>query len=275
MPGPDFESSIPFTFDCVSTQVGSLQVTAQDEFTLVSPGAPNLSNATVTVSDFLTGSNVATLVTGASGTVLFTNLTSAYYTINVEAPNHGGFSTTLLVQPSETNDVVAFLPDNLVTYSWVVDPTTIPDNYDFVLTTTFQTQVPWPVVTINPGAINLCQFGGTNQVDLVISNNGLISAQGLVRSGCMMAAAALGQSERVTEIRSRLKKGLTGSADIFAKRFEREIKAGRLTRTPSARVRGRLLVDLVQGLQLRAKVGITREELLQDARSYVPLILGK
>ena len=101
------------------------------------------------------------------------------------------------------------------------------------------------------------------------------SCTGEARSGCMMAAAALGQSERVTEIRSRLKKGLTGSADIFAKRFEREIKAGRLSRTPSAKVRGRVLVDLLQGLQLRAKVGIAREQLLQDARSYVPLILGK
>jgi hypothetical protein len=27
-------------------------------------------------------------------------------------------------------------------------------------------------------------------------------------------------------------------------------------------------------LQLRAKAGIAREQLLQDARSYVPLILG-
>src|SRR5271154_5132776 len=95
------------------------------------------------------------------------------------------------------------------------------------------------------------------------------------RGGCMMAAAALGQSERVTEIRSCTAKGLTATADIFAKRFEKEMKAGRLTRTPSAKVRGRLLVDLLQGLQLRAKVGITREELLEDARSYVPLILGK
>src|ERR1700722_15053666 len=86
----------------------------------------------------------------------------------------------------------------------------------------------------------------------------------------MTAAAALGQSARVTEIRSRLKKGLTGSADIFAKRFEQEMKAGRLTRTQSAEVRGRLLVDLLQGLQLRAKVGIAREQLLEDARSYVP-----
>jgi hypothetical protein len=70
-------------------------------------------------------------------------------------------------------------------------------------------------------------------------------------------------------------KGLTTSADIFAKRFEQEMKAGRLTRTPPVKVRGRALVDLMKGLQLRAKASIAREQLLQDARSYVPLILGK
>ena len=101
------------------------------------------------------------------------------------------------------------------------------------------------------------------------------TATGDARGGCMMAAAALGQSERVTEIRSYLAQGLAASADIFAKRFEKEMKAGHLTRTPSAKVRGRALVDLMQGLQLRAKAGIAREQLLQDARSYVPLILGK
>ncbi len=53
------------------------------------------------------------------------------------------------------------------------------------------------------------------------------------------------------------------------------MRAGRLSRTPSAKVRGRLLVDLLQGLQLRGKVGISREQLLQEARSYVTLILGK
>jgi AcrR family transcriptional regulator len=101
------------------------------------------------------------------------------------------------------------------------------------------------------------------------------TATGDARGGCMMVAAALGQSERVTEIRSYLAKGLTASADLLAKRFEQEMKAGRLTRTPSAKVRGRALVDLMKGLQLRAKAGIPREQLLQDARSYVPLILGK
>ena len=100
-------------------------------------------------------------------------------------------------------------------------------------------------------------------------------ASGEARGGCMMVAAALGQSERVTEIRSCLAKGLTAAADIFAKRFEKEMKAGRLTRTPTAQVRGRALVDLMRGLQLRAKAGIAREQLLQDARNYVLLILGK
>ena len=100
-------------------------------------------------------------------------------------------------------------------------------------------------------------------------------ASGEARGGCMMVAAALGQSERVTEIRSYLAKGLTAAADIFATRFEKEIKAGRLSRTPSAKVRGRALVDLAKGLQLRAKAGIERGKLLQDARSYVRLILGE
>ena len=101
------------------------------------------------------------------------------------------------------------------------------------------------------------------------------TATGDARSGCMLAAAALGHSQRVTEIRSWLAHGFKTNADIFAKRFEQEAEAGRLTRTPSAKARGRLLVDLLQGVQLRAKVGITREELLKDVRSYVPLILGE
>ena len=40
---------------------------------------------------------------------------------------------------------------------------------------------------------------------------------------------------------------LAAAADIFAKRFEQEMKGGRLTRTPPAKVRGRVLVDLMQG----------------------------
>jgi hypothetical protein len=57
--------------------------------------------------------------------------------------------------------------------------------------------------------------------------------------------------------------------------FNTSAGAGETLGPPSAKVRGRALVDLLKGLQLRAKAGIAREQLLQDARSYVPLILGK
>jgi hypothetical protein len=35
------------------------------------------------------------------------------------------------------------------------------------------------------------------------------------------------------------------------------------------------LIDLSQGIMLRTKLGVPREELLEDALSYVPLILAK
>ena len=99
------------------------------------------------------------------------------------------------------------------------------------------------------------------------------TATGKERTGCMMAAAALGQSERVAEIRSFVAQGLTASADLFAQRFEQEIHAGRLSKRVSARVRSRALIDLMQGLLLRAKAGVPRKELLQDALGYVALLL--
>ena len=94
------------------------------------------------------------------------------------------------------------------------------------------------------------------------------------RIGCMMASAALGQSERVAEIRSFVAQGLTASADIFAKRFEKEMRARRLSRKLSAKARGRALVDLMQGMLLRAKVGVPRKELLEDARSHAAVVLA-
>ena len=100
------------------------------------------------------------------------------------------------------------------------------------------------------------------------------AASSVARGGCMLAAAALAHSDRVAEMHMYVANAFTATADEFTRRFEKETKAGRLSRTPSPKVRARLLVDLLQGLQLRAKVGIAREQLLQEARSYVPLILG-
>lgn len=89
-----------------------------------------------------------------------------------------------------------------------------------------------------------------------------------------MAAAVLGQSERVAEIRAYAAQGLAASADVLAHRLEKEIRARRLSAKIPAKVRGRAMIDLMQGLLLRAKAGTSRKQLLEDALSYVSVILG-
>ena len=79
----------------------------------------------------------------------------------------GTFKTTLLVPADQTFDLRAFLPREMVSYRWQVTPTTVPDRYEFVLQTTFETYVPIPVVTVDPGSIDLCTMpGDTSQINL-------------------------------------------------------------------------------------------------------------
>jgi AcrR family transcriptional regulator len=94
------------------------------------------------------------------------------------------------------------------------------------------------------------------------------------RTGCMMAAAVLGQSARVADIRAYVARGLLTSADILAERFEKEIRARHLSAKIPAEVRGHAMIDLMQGLLLRAKAGVSHKELLKDALSYVPMLLS-
>jgi hypothetical protein len=52
------------------------------------------------------------------------------------------------------------------------------------------------------------------------------------------------------------------------------MRARRLSRKLSAKVRGRALDDLMPGMLLRAKAGVPRKELLEDARSYAAVVLA-
>lgn len=94
------------------------------------------------------------------------------------------------------------------------------------------------------------------------------------RTGCLMARAAMaGGTENGPEIRAFIALKTAAGADVFARRFEKEMALGHLSNTISAHARGRLVMDLVQGLTLRARVGVPRKQLIEDSRTYVPLVL--
>jgi AcrR family transcriptional regulator len=92
-------------------------------------------------------------------------------------------------------------------------------------------------------------------------------------TGCLIACVASGLAEENTDVRSFYARALIQLTDSLTERFESEIAAGRLPPDPSARARGRILADIVQGLALRARAGVARKELLADARSYEGMLL--
>ena len=91
-------------------------------------------------------------------------------------------------------------------------------------------------------------------------------------SGCLMASVAMAQAGRSEEIRSAVAHGLAALTGLLTERFREEMSKGHLSASMSAETRSGLLVDLMQGLMLRARAGALRTELLRDAKGYVPVL---
>ena len=93
-------------------------------------------------------------------------------------------------------------------------------------------------------------------------------------SGCLMACVATAEAGRSIKVRSAVAHGLGRLTELLATRFEQETTLGRLPVSLSPPVRARLLVDLMQGLMLRARAGGLRADLMRDARDYVATVAG-
>ncbi|MCE5324772.1 right-handed parallel beta-helix repeat-containing protein [bacterium] len=170
--------TLPFEFDCVSDKLGDLVLTAVDEFTYYAEGSPNVADAYVTLTRVDDASIVITGTTDSNGVAEFNNLPEAYYNIKLQALEHGPFTGSVLVEADQTREVTAFMPRELVTYVWKVVPTLIEDKYEITVEAIFETNVPAPVVTIEPANIDLSEMvDGRMQVDLTITNHGLIAAE--------------------------------------------------------------------------------------------------
>ncbi|MBC7771462.1 MAG: hypothetical protein H7210_03090, partial [Pyrinomonadaceae bacterium] len=131
---------LPSVFTCVSDGIGDLTVTVEDEFTYFDPGDPpnrpaypNVEGATVTISDSRTGAVLGSAVTGADGRATFTQLPEALYNLETRAIRHQTDRRLVQVFNAQTRELRVFIPRQLVTYTWEVVPTEIPDRYEFTL----------------------------------------------------------------------------------------------------------------------------------------------
>ncbi len=172
------EATVPFRYDCVSAAVGSLTVTAADEFTFYAAGNPGVAGAHVTVTDAQTGQVIGSVDANDAGAAEFSDLPDAYYNIEVTTDDHEAFRTVLRVSAGSHAQLTAFLPRKLVTYRWTIPAGAAAGHGDFKVEADSATDAPVPVVTVEPLLLELCDLPQEGaQVTYTFTNHGLLAAR--------------------------------------------------------------------------------------------------
>jgi large repetitive protein len=118
------------------------------------------------------------LSTDAAGEVYFDNLPSGRYKLRITSPKHDTYEARVTIKPGVIYTEQIQMTYKPVTFTWEVVPVTFQDRYEVNITTTFETNVPVPVVVVEPGAINLPKLcaGQVYSGEFRITNHGLIAA---------------------------------------------------------------------------------------------------
>ena len=165
---------------------GNVQFNVADIYTntLDSGGQPipGLAGASIKIQNENVLTVLQSATSDAQGQATVTGLPTGTYIFRASAPNHVDASGRLTVRPGVTTVQKVFLDYNLVTVEFSVTETTIQDHYDITLTATYYTQVPAPVVLIEPLSINLpdLQVGEELTGEISITNYGFVRADDVV-----------------------------------------------------------------------------------------------
>lgn len=166
--------------------IGHVQFNVADIFTstLDATGQviPGLAGAAIRIQNENVLTVLSSATSDAQGKAMVSGLPTGTYIYRASAPNHMDASGRLTVRPGVTTIQNVFLDYNVVTVEFSVTETTIQDHYDITLTATYHTQVPAPVVLIEPLMINLpdMQVGEELTGEITITNYGLVRADNVV-----------------------------------------------------------------------------------------------
>ncbi len=122
-----------------------------------------------------------TATTDSLGQALFEDLTAGPYKCRITANAHQEYTGRVWIRPGITVGKEVFLEYNLVTVEWEVNEITIEDKYEIILSATFETDVPAPVVLAEPLSITLpnMEKGDVFLGEFTLINYGLIRADNL------------------------------------------------------------------------------------------------
>ena len=119
--------------------------------------------------------------TDRQGELFLSKLPAGAYRVKVTAAAHDEYATRVIVEPAATALVKVPLNMPLVTVQWQVQPISLTDRYDVQLAAVYSTEVPAPVVLIEPMALTLPDMkqGDVYYGQYRVVNKGLIQAEEL------------------------------------------------------------------------------------------------
>jgi uncharacterized membrane protein len=179
--GSDVETSVDFHFRTISAAVGDLTITVSDEYTYFAAGSPHVAGTVIRLLDPYDNTIViASGVTDAQGQLALPNLPEGFYVLETADTAHVTTRLTIEVKGGISNQQNIFIQRHTVTYQWVISPSSIADQYEISLQSSFRTGVPIPVVVMSgPTELPDLNPGESVQVNLTLTNYGLIAADGV------------------------------------------------------------------------------------------------
>ena len=181
----DAGGSVPITIAVAREGEGNARFQFVDIYTGTTDEQGNtiegLAGARITLQHETLSSDIRSTTSNAQGIAEFEGLPPGNWRWRASAPGHIDASGRITINATATTSERVFLDYQLVTVEFSVTETTIQDVYDIVLEATYQTQVPAPVVVLEPTSINLpaMQQGEEITGELRLTNYGLVRADHL------------------------------------------------------------------------------------------------
>lgn len=179
----DISTTIPVSISVTQNDLGTAQFDIADIYTatLDSNGQliAGLKDATIKLQNEAVLTQEYTITSNTQGIALIENIPIGIYRYRVSADNHMDVTGRIVIRPNTTSHEHIFLEYQIINVEFDVTETSIKDIYDVNLNATFNTQVPAPIVLIEPMSINLAglQLGEEKTGQLVVTNYGLIQAK--------------------------------------------------------------------------------------------------
>ncbi|OGS23183.1 MAG: hypothetical protein A2252_05770 [Elusimicrobia bacterium RIFOXYA2_FULL_39_19] len=178
------EESIPTLFRVTASFTGKAMVVVTDQ----NSGVP-IAGAEVKLINQDIENLAFTQTTDINGTARFDNIHTSLYNVIVTRQGYTSkaVSAEFIPGTSYTDNVINLpLPPEFITFDWVVEPTTITDEYEVTLNMTYETGTVQPTLIPEPGVVNIYfynpEVAESKQFMFKLTNTGNVSAFGITTS---------------------------------------------------------------------------------------------